>query len=41
MAEKELTYESAFPGRFLKAALFEGRQVTLTIESAFMEATRR
>lgn len=37
MAEKELTYESAFPGRFLKAALFEGRQVTLTIEKAYME----
>lgn len=33
----ELTYESAFPGRFLKAALFEGKHVTLTIEKAFME----
>lgn len=37
MAEKELTYESAFPGRFLKAALFEGKQVTLTIAKAYME----
>jgi hypothetical protein len=37
MNEKELTYESAFPGRFLKAALFEGKHVTLTIEKAFME----
>jgi hypothetical protein len=34
---KELTYEAAFPGRFLKAALFEGKNVTLTIESAFLE----
>ncbi len=33
----ELTYESAFPGRFLKAALFEGKHVTLVIEKAFME----
>lgn len=33
----ELTYEAAFPGRFLKAALFEGKRVTVTIESAFME----
>ena len=38
MAEQsELTYESAFPGRFLKAALFNGRNVTVTIESAFIE----
>lgn len=33
----ELTYESAFPGRFLKAALFEGKRVTVTIEKAYME----
>lgn len=33
----ELTYEKAFPGRFLKAALFEGKNVTLTIETAFLE----
>lgn len=33
----ELTYESAFPGRFLKAALFDGKRVTVTVESAFLE----
>jgi hypothetical protein len=33
----ELTYESAFPGRFLKAAIFDGKQVTLTIENVFLE----
>lgn len=37
MAERELTYEAAFPGRFLKAALFSGKTVTLTIAKAYME----
>jgi hypothetical protein len=33
----ELTYEAAFPNRFLKAALFDGKKVTLTIKRAYME----
>lgn len=35
--EPEFIYERAFPGRFLKAPLFDGKKVTLTLESAFME----
>jgi len=37
MAEVELTYEKAFPGRFLKAGLFNDKTVTLTIAKAYME----
>lgn len=37
MAEPELIYERAFPGRFLKAALFDGKRVLLTIEAGYME----
>lgn len=36
MAE-ELTYEDAFPGRFLQAAHLRGKQVTVTIARAYME----
>lgn len=31
------TYELAFPGRFLKAGLFQDKHVTLTVADAFME----
>lgn len=30
-------YDELFPGRFLKAGLFRGREVTLTIERIFLE----
>lgn len=33
----ELTYESAFPGRFIKAALLDGKSPTLTISKAYLE----
>jgi hypothetical protein len=35
--EPELTYDRAFPGRFIKAGILDGRNITLAIESAFME----
>jgi hypothetical protein len=35
---KPQTYEEAFPGRFLKAALFKGQKVTLTVSDVFTEA---
>lgn len=34
---QELTYEAAFPGRFLKAALLNERNVTVEIERIYME----
>jgi hypothetical protein len=37
MAEQELTYEKAFPGRFLAAPILNGKTVTLTITKAYME----
>lgn len=37
MSEVELTYERAFPGRFLKAGLFNDKTVILTITKAYME----
>lgn len=37
MAERELTYEAAFPGRFLQAGILNGKQVVLTIAKAYME----
>lgn len=37
MAERELTYEAAFPGRFLQAGILNGKQVVLTISKAYME----
>jgi hypothetical protein len=37
MAEKELTYESAFPGRFLTAGHFDGKKVTLTVADVYVE----
>lgn len=33
----EITYESAFPGRFLKAALLNGKNTTVTLERVYME----
>ena len=37
MAKKPTTYDALFPGRFLKAGLFEGKQVTLTVKDANVE----
>lgn len=37
MAKKPATYDQLYPGRFLKAGLFEGKQVTLTIKDADLE----
>lgn len=35
--KKPTTYDGLYPGRFLKAGLFEGKQVTLTIKDANLE----
>jgi len=35
--KKPATYDQLYPGRFLKAGLFEGKQVTLTIKDADLE----
>ena len=37
MAKKPATYDQLYPGRFLKAGLFNGAQVTLTIKDADLE----
>jgi hypothetical protein len=37
MPEKELTYESAFPGRFLTAGHFDGKKITLTVADVYQE----
>ena len=37
MAKKPATYDQLYPGRFLKAGLFNGNQVTLTIKDADLE----
>lgn len=34
---KPMTYEEAFPGRFLSAGHFNGKKVTLTVEDVFIE----
>jgi hypothetical protein len=37
MAKKPQTYDELYPGRFLKAVQFGGRQVTLTIKDVDLE----
>jgi len=34
---RELTYETAFPGRFIAAGHFDGKKLALTIERVFQE----